>query len=100
MTDKHESELKRKLLREGWTINERIEKAIQAKGVGYGSQNKSTQTKDLKECKIKGEEEENLNFEKSIMWDGLTKLSATWINNPDPEDIPKSPEWWDMLEKI
>lgn len=84
------------ILRECWTLHERIEAARNHRFIG-----KSTHKSDRLEAWQRAVSPNHSdNFEKRLSWDGLTENQATWVLDPPSSEIPQSPEWWPYLLAI
>jgi type 2 lantibiotic biosynthesis protein LanM len=89
-----------KLLLEGWTLQDRINIIRDRKSNRCRPEQQECSYVDIKlwETSVGGSSKEN--FQKRLVWDGLTIDDVAWIINPPDKDIPKHPDWWDLLQLI
>ena len=81
------------ILRECWTLHERIEAVRKHRFIG-----KSTHESDRLCAWQRAVSPRNSdNFAKRLNWDALTENQATWVLDPPSSEIPQSPEWWPCL---
>lgn len=88
--------LKRLILKEGWTLHERLRHA-----------KSNSCTRDPSEYQSKMKHWSNAiapdqpdNFNKRLDWDGLTLGHAAWALEPTENSIPEEPEWWNWLNEL
>jgi len=81
------------LLREGWSLHQRLEAAVAA-----GSpQHSSTQLDSWRQIVAP---DSPINFDKRLDWDGLDAGCAAWVLDPPAEVSPQSPAWWHLLQAL
>jgi len=88
--DQRDITLDEQLLREGWSLHQRLEVAVA--------------TTDDRQLNLPLENwrqvvapDQPANFDKRLAWDGLNPTSAAWALNPPDATIPQNPDWWPLL---
>lgn len=90
-----DSDLEDELIREGWSLHDRLDAARSIDD----------------DCSISDDEillpwqrvvapDTIGNFQKRLIWDGLTSTQAAWALNPPPERIPPNPDWLPLLRSL
>jgi hypothetical protein len=92
--------LDKKILREGWTLQERINHVRKERSNRCKPKEERNTNADLKEWEKSFGDSSGANFKKRLKWAGLTFDDAAWITNPPDKDVPKHPEWWNMLQSL
>ena len=85
--------IEERLLREGWTLHQRLDSAPAAAGE---PQHRAV----LDRWRQVVAPDNPDNFDKRLRWDGFTEASAAWALDPPAEAVPTDPQWWPVLEGI
>jgi type 2 lantibiotic biosynthesis protein LanM len=81
------------LLREGWSLHQRLDVAAAAAG-------EPPPTAMLEGWRQIVAPDNTENFDKRLAWDGLSEAGAAWALDPPPEATPADPPWWPLLEAL
>jgi type 2 lantibiotic biosynthesis protein LanM len=87
------------LLREGWSLHERLRLARLRRGA-YSKPRSGSVEVDLEAWRRVVAPDSPGNFDKRLQWDGLTHADAAWALNPGAGDVPQDPGWWSLLEQL
>ena len=85
--------IEQRLLREGWSLHQRLDSAPTAVG-------------ELHNRTVLGRWRQVVapdslgNFDKRLRWDGFSEASAAWALDPPAAAIPANPEWWPLLQGL
>lgn len=80
--------LRDKLLREGWSLHQRLE---DSSSIEFHNSDSLDNWRQI----VAPEFPEN--FYKRLVWDGLSLDQAAWALNPPVESVPQYPHWWQFL---
>lgn len=81
------------LLREGWSLHQRLETARESAEL-------SKEFAALASWREIVAPDNAANFDKRIAWDGLSAASAAWALDPPAVATPPTPDWWPLLEAL
>lgn len=82
-----------RLLREGWSLHQRLE-------VASSAAESSQAGADLASWREIVAPDNTANFDKRLAWDGLSAASAAWAIDPPTGATPQTPHWWPLLEAL
>ena len=88
--------LKRSILKEGWTLHERLRHAK----VHSCMRDLNRNHIQMKLWSNAIAPDQPNNFNKRLNWDGLTLGNAAWALEPTEKSIPQEPEWWIWLNQL
>lgn len=88
-----------RLLREGWTLHERLRLAASRRASGDPSESCLSEGQ-LETWQRVVAPDNPSNFEKRLRWDGLTLVDAAWALQPDDAAVPAIPPWWELLLQL
>lgn len=82
-----------RLLREGWSLHQRLEVASSAAEASQAGA-------DLASWRQIVAPDNAANFDKRLAWDGLSAASCTWALDPPAGATPQTPHWWPLLQAL
>jgi type 2 lantibiotic biosynthesis protein LanM len=82
-----------RLLREGWSLHQRLEVASSAAEASQAGA-------DLASWRQIVAPDNTANFDKRLAWDGLSAASAAWAIDPPAGATPQTPHWWSLLQAL
>jgi len=88
-----------RLLREGWSLHERLRVAA-VMDIHRSGDIDARPEAQLDTWRRVVAPDNASNFDKRLRWDGLTIGAALWALQPDTSDVPAAPGWWESLEQI
>ena len=87
------------LLREGWNLHERL-RVAGVMDISRSGDIASRSEAQLDAWRKVVAPDNSSNFDKRLLWDGLTLRDAAWALQPEDDEVPSAPAWWGSLQQI